>query len=288
MNIKMLTLDSSDYPEVLRKMAKPPSQLYHTGVPLNKLLKRPAVAIVGTRKISAYGKEVTIRLAGELAEQGVVIISGLAYGVDATAHQAALEAGGLAIAVLPGPLERILPAHNRWLAKQIVEEGGALVSEYSPDEVTFKQNFVARNRLVSGLADAVLITEAAEKSGSLHTANFAIEQNKEVLAVPGNISNFGSVGANNLIKMHKAGLVMSYIDVLNALDLINHKTAARVVRGRNANEQTLLDLLLQGVREGEKLLEASKLSVSEFNQALTMLEIGSKIRPLGGNQWAIY
>ncbi len=287
MNIKKLTVRSAGYPAVLREIPARPKQLYVAGDSLADLMKRPRVAIVGSRSITAYGQQVTSELARQLAEQGIVIISGLAYGVDAAAHRAALEAGGLAIAVLPSPLDNILPVPNRQLARQILAGGGALVSEYAPGEIPFKQNFIARNRIVSGLADAVLITEASRKSGSLHTASFAIKQNKHVLAVPGNIYHDSSIGTNNLIKTSQAGAVTAYTDVLHALNLEGHQTAARDVRGRNAHEQTVLDLLLQGITDGDQLLERSCLDVSQFSQVLTMLEISSKIRPLGANHWAI-
>jgi DNA processing protein len=287
MIIKKLTLGALDFPEILGRMAKPPKQLYAAGVPLDNLLKRPRVAIVGSRGVTPYGKQVTIELAARLAEQGIVIISGLALGVDGLAHQAALEAGGLCVAVLPSPIEKIVPFTNRRLARRIIDQGGALVSEYEEGETPYKQNFIARNRIVAGLADAVLITEAAEKSGSLHTARFALEQGKDVLAVPGNITSPSSVGTNNLLK-RGATPVTSYLDVLHILNLEDHQTAAHQVRGRNIHEQTVLDLLLQGVNDGESLLEQSSLSTSQFNQVLTMLEIGGKIRPLGANQWAIF
>ena len=288
MNIKKLTLKSPDYPNVLRDLDGKPPVLYHVGANLNELSKRSRVAIVGSRKMTAYGEQVTRRFASELASQGLVIISGLALGVDGTAHRAALEAGGLAIGVLPCPLDKIVPATNQRLAVAILDAGGALVSEYAVGEMPFKQNFIARNRIMSGLADAVLITEAAEKSGALYTAKFGLEQHREVMAVPGNITGTGSVGVNNLIKASKASLVTSYLDVLNILDLKDHKTIAREVKGRNAHEQKVLDLMLQGISDGDELLDESSLTVSEFNQVLTMLEIGGKIRPLGMNHWAIY
>lgn len=286
MIIKKLTLKNRRFPEVLRNMAKPPAQIYTAGAPLESLLKRPRVAIVGSRRITPYGRQVTTQLAGELAEQGVVIISGLALGIDAAAHQAALDAGGLAIAVLPSPIEKIVPAMNRPLARRIIEWGGALVTEYGEDDKTFKQNFIARNRLVSGLADVLLITEASEKSGSLHTANFALQQGKDVLAVPGNITSLTSAGTNNLIKSG-ATPVTSYLDVLHVLGLKDHSTKAREIRGRNANEQTVLDLLLAGTNDGAELLEKSGLSASSFSQVLTMLELSGKICPLGANQWSL-
>lgn len=287
MNIKKLTLSSTEYPELLRQIPSRPKQLYIAGSALPELMKRPRVAIVGSRKMTVYGEKVTRKLARELAEQGIVIISGLALGVDALAHEAALSVGGLCIAVLPCPLDKIVPATNLNLAGQILDGGGVLVSEYAPGEVPYKQNFIARNRLMSGLADAILITEATVKSGSIHTANFAIKQGRDVLAVPGNIDWDSSVGCHNLIKTG-AGLVTSYKDVLHALGLTGHQTVARDVRGRNAHEQAVLDLMLQGINEGDELLRRSDLTTSEFSQVLTMLEIGGKIRALGANNWAIY
>lgn len=278
---------SVEYPDRLRRISSPPKQLFHRGAALSVLLKLPAVAIVGSRSVSPYGRQVTSQLARELAEQGLVIISGLALGVDAIAHEAVLAAGGLAIAVLPSPVDAIYPSSNVGLAERIVAQGGALVSEYRDTEYAFKSNFVARNRLVAGLAQAVLITEAAEKSGSLHTARFALEQGKDVLAVPGNITSRCSVGTNNLIKSGAAP-VTGYLDVLHMLGLTEHRTKPRDIRGRNANEQLVLDLLLRGVSDGEQLMKQSDLAVSQFSQVMTMLEIGGKIRSLGANQWALY
>lgn len=254
------------------------------------MLARPRIAIVGSRNISPYGRQVTTQLARKLAERGIVIISGLALGVDAAAHRAALEAGGFTLAVLPGPVDKVYPATNRRLAEQIIEQGGVLLSEYADyprEQFAFKQQCIARNRLVAGLSQAVLITEAAEKSGSLHTARFALEQGKDVLAVPGDITRPGSVGVNNLIKAG-ATPITSYVDVLHALGTEDHQpSTAASVRGRNTHEQAIVDLLLKGINDGEALLKKSQLSVSDFNRVLTMLEIGGKIRPMGGNRWII-
>ncbi|HEX4775004.1 MAG TPA: DNA-processing protein DprA [Candidatus Saccharimonadales bacterium] len=288
MKINKLTLNSPDYPPRLRHIPAKPKVLFHIGAPLNDLLKRKAVAIVGTRRISIYGEQVTRRFAKELAEQGVVIVSGLALGVDGMAHRAALEAGGLCIAVLPCPLDKIVPANNRRLAQSILDQGGALVSEYPPGEHPVKQYFIARNRIMSGLADAVLITEAGAKSGARHTADFAIKQGRDIMAVPGNITNIGSVTVNNLIKTSNASAVTEPKDVLHVLGLESHTTNAKQVKGSNANEQRLLDLMLEGITDGEQLLEHSGLKIELFNQALTMLEIGGKVRPLGLNNWAIF
>lgn len=272
-------------PKYLRDIPAPPKQLFHEGAPLSELLTRPRVAIVGSRQVTPYGKQVTTELASKLAERGIVIISGLALGVDGLAHQATLDAAGITIAVLPTPIEKISPPYHWRLAQRIVDNGGALLSEYAAGEPSYKYNFVNRNRLVSGLADALLITEAAEKSGSLHTSDFALDQGKTVMAVPGNITSRTSVGTNKLIK-DGATPVTSYLDVLHVLGLEDQQKT-QAPPGRNPAEQTILDLLGQGAHDGEVLLTNSALDISAFNQTLTNLEIAGRIRPLGANRWTV-
>jgi DNA processing protein len=285
MKIKKISLTSEQLPSKLAQIADPPLKLHVLGAHLDELLTRPAVAIVGSRKVSPYGKVVTAQLASELARAGVVIISGLAIGVDGIAHRAALEVGGLTIAVLPSGLDRVYPASHHQLAQAILEQGGALVSEYPEGATAYKMSFIARNRLVSGLSDAVLITEAAEKSGTLHTADFALQQGKEVLAVPGNITSPTSAGTNNLIKSG-AIPVTSIQDVLHALG-IEADVTKKAPQSPNPHEQIVLDLLFAGVQDGGELHHASKLDISLFNQALTMLEIQGLVRPLGNNRWTL-
>jgi DNA processing protein len=285
MKIQKITLSTSDVPEKLRNIPMPPERLFVIGSNVNELLKKPCVTIVGSRRVSAYGKSVTSSLAGELASAGVVIISGLAFGVDSLAHKAAIEAGGLTIAVLPSGIKRIYPAAHRELAKQILQHGGALVSEYPDDELPHKYHFIERNRLASGFGDAVLITEAAERSGTLHTANFALEQGKPVLAVPGNITSPTSVGTNNLIKSG-ATPVTKAEDVFYALG-IEPTRQKDAPQGSSPQEQSLLDLILSGISDGSELLITSQLDISLFNQTLTMLEIRGQIRPLGNNHWGL-
>ncbi|MFA5004105.1 MAG: DNA-processing protein DprA [Candidatus Saccharimonadales bacterium] len=287
MKVKKLFIASTGYPTVLQDISGPPKQLFVLGGDFDDLLTRPRVAVVGSRSVTPYGKSVTMQLAGELAAKGIVIVSGLALGVDAIAHRAALEAGGLTIAVLPSGLNHIYPATNRNLAKQILEQGGALVTEYETDgTMSFKANFIARNRIVSGLSDAVLITEAAEKSGSLHTARFALEQGRDVLAVPGNITSPTSVGTNNLIKSG-ATPVTSVNDVLYALGIDPSKPQQVKLIGATPDEQMLLDLLSRGISDGHELLIKSSIAIPVFNQTLTMLEITGKVRSLGNNHWSL-
>ncbi len=286
MKIHKISLSTPDVPEKLRNIPNPPKSLFVVGNNVNELLKRPCVTVVGSRKVSAYGKAVTLGLTGELAKAGIVIISGLALGVDSLAHKAALDAGGLTIAVLPTGVDCIYPSGHRDLAMQILQQGGALLSEYPNDTPPMRHQFIERNRIASGLGDALLITEAAEKSGTLHTANFALEQGKPVLAVPGNITSPTSAGTNNLIKTG-ATPVTSAQDVFYALGLEITPAKREAPRSSNPHEQAVLDLLFAGVSDGTDLLLQSDIEVSIFNQTLTMLEIRGHIRPLGNNRWAL-
>lgn len=285
MKVKKVTIDDGLYPLSLREIASPPRELYYLGAEPDTWLSRPRVAIVGSRNVTPYGRAVTERLAGQLAERGITIVSGLALGVDAIAHEAAVKAGGMHLAVLANGLDKIYPASNTSLAKKLLAQGGALISEYPEGTPSFKQHFVARNRIVAGLAEALLITEASEKSGTLHTARFALEQGRDVLVVPGNITSPNSVGCNNLIRSG-ATPVTSVEDILFALGADNLATTSYVHTGDTADEQALLDLLYNGTSDGHELLVASGLSADLFSQTLTMLELSGKIHPLGNNHWA--
>lgn len=282
-NNEILT-DSNDFLQIGSSIADFPKSLWYAGT--MPATRRPAVAIVGSRKLTPYGKEVTYKFSYELAGHGVVIISGLALGADAVAHQAALDAGGIAIAILPTPLTKIHPATNLRLAERIVVSGGALISEYAPGTPIYKSNFVARNRIVSGLSDGVLITEAAQHSGTTSTANFALDQGKTVMAVPGNITNPMSAGCNNLIKVG-ATPVTNTEDILHALGMIRPKVRQKVPRANTPQEKTILELIAGGLRGGEELQQKSGLEAALFNQTLTILEITGRIRALGGNQWGL-
>ncbi len=273
-----------DYPPEVEQVYRPPDILYFRGN-LKACLARKRVAIVGSRRMSDYGKQITTAFGRELAEGSITIVSGLAIGVDAQAHRAALEAGGLCLAVLPSPLNNVVPATNRHLAEQIVQSGGALISQYPPGSEVHKGNFVARNELVAALSNVLLIPEAAEKSGSLHTAKFAIHMQTEVRAVPGNITSPLSAGTNGLLRAGEAGVATSAQDVFQALGITT--PTKQLPRGDTPAEQQLLDLLASGVHDGEALLQMSQQSVAVFNQTLTMLEITGKVMPLGANRWGL-
>ncbi len=284
MKVKKVSISHPDYPERLTSIPSPPKELYVLG-DLRRAATTKLVSVVGSRAVTPYGRQTTTQLSQDLASRGIGVVSGLALGVDAVAHRACLDAGGYTIAVLPCGLDAIHPASNRQLAIQILEHGGALISEYPAGTAAFKQNFVARNRIVSGLGDALLITEASERSGSLHTANFALEQGRPVLAVPGNITSNTSRGSNQLIRTGAAP-ALGVEDVLSELGFGPDTQSVDVI-GANAEESTILALMRSGHTDINDLQARSELSPEQFNQTLTMLELTGKVRPLGSGHWGL-
>ncbi len=284
MKIQKISSKSVHFPENLRRIPDSPGEIYVIGS-IDLLHESNSLAVVGSRKVTPYGRGVTEDLVSQIAAKGIVIISGLALGVDAIAHKAALDAGGRTIAVLPCGLDKPYPSTNRQLAKRILEEGGTLISEYPESTPPLRPHFIARNRLVSGLSSGVLITEAAEKSGTLHTAGFALDQGKTVMAVPGNITSNLSRGTNNLIKTG-ASVVTSAQDIFNELGIGEQLEIVQTLAA-NAEEEAIIQLLKEGITEGNLLLSHSKLDAITFNQTLTMMEITGKIRSTGANHWTI-
>lgn len=280
------TPGKSTFPTQLTTIHQPPHELYIESKNWPELLAKPMLTIVGSRKVSPYGRSITSQFAREAAARGIVIVSGLALGVDSIAHEAALEVGGATIAVLPSGLEHIYPSSHRGLAERIVKQGGALVSEHPPHtKIAYKGNFIARSRIVAGLSQAILITEAAEKSGSLHTASFALEQGKDVIAVPGPITSTLSAGCNNLIKSG-ALIATEPNDVLRLYNL-SVETHGSVPHGANANESTILSLLHGGITDIDELQKQSGLDADEFQRTLSMLEITGRIQALGNASFTL-
>lgn len=267
---------------------------HHEGMPRKLFVagrlpseRPPCVAIVGSRRPTSYGKETTYQLAYELAERGVVVVSGLAYGVDAIAHQAALDAGGTTIAVLANGLHRVYPSGHTGLAEQIIKTGGALISEQAMGVDARKYDFLARNRLVSGLADAVIVTEATDRSGTFSTVAHAISQNKEVFAVPGPITSLLSAGPNRLIQ-EGAHVLLSSKDVLDRIAPQLSQTQAKLALGNTPLEQAIITHIQQGIRNSEVIAEkvassTSNTTTADFLQAVTMLELNGVIRTEAGN-----
>ncbi len=285
----------NNFTGVLDAIAVKPKMLYFRGkMPENMmdddLTKRPkSVAIVGTRHCTKYGEEIAYKMAFELAKRGVVVISGLAYGIDSIAHQAALDAGGVTVAVLGTPIDRIYPRAHEGLAREIVEKGGMILSEYAAGEKVYpKTSFLARNRLIAGLADAVVIVEAAERSGSLNTAMHALDQGKELFVVPGDITHPMSAGCNKLLKQG----ANPYTDIDDLLDFFFPKRQKAglkqmVIFGDTPEELSLMKLMHDGIKNGEEMIKKTEMPVAIFNQTITMLEIKGLVRSLGANQWTL-
>ncbi len=286
----------ADFTEVLDAIAVKVKMLYFYGkIPENvvsngKKCRPKTVAIVGTRHNTRYGEDIAYKLSYELAKRGVIIVSGLAFGIDAIAHRAALDAGGTTVAVLGTPIDEIYPKAHDGLAREIIAKGGAILSEYAPGEKIFpRTSFLARNRIIAGLADVVIVVEAAERSGSLNTAMHALEQGKELFAVPGNINNPFSMGCNKLIRQG-AMPYTSVDDVLNFLFPVSKRQKAKkqtMIFGDTMEETMILKTLNEGMNDGEEICQRTGLPVTVFNQTITLMEIKGLVRGLGANKWSL-
>jgi DNA processing protein len=270
------------FPDLLAATPDPPPCLWIAGHP--GALACRAVALVGSRAASPSSLEVAHGLASDLAAAGLVIVSGLARGVDAAAHRGALEGGGTTVAVLGSGLDRIYPPEHRELAHRIVEGGGTLASELPPSAPPRKDHFPRRNRIISGLSLGVVVVEASHRSGSLITARLALEQGREVLAVPGCVLGERHRGAHALLR-DGAALVESAGDVLDALGLAPHQAACRRT-GEPAPAEPLLAVLPPGEpMDLQELVEASGLEPSEILRRLTTLELAGAVRRQPGGRF---
>jgi DNA processing protein len=281
--ISVLTWEDEAYPARLNEIPQPPPVLYVRGALLAE--DAWAVAVVGTRRITSYGKQVTEEIASNLARSGITIVSGLAHGVDTAAHQAALQAGGRTLAVLGSGVDRIYPPENRRLAEQIIQQG-ALLSDYAPGTPPDSANFPPRNRIISGLARAVIIVEAGKSSGALITAAFAAEQGREVFAVPGGIYAPQSVGANLLIQQG-ARPYLNYQDVLEILNLaqVSEHREARAVLPADALEAQLYAVLSNEPLHVDEIRMETDLPIEKVSAALVMMELKGLVRQVGGMQY---
>ena len=277
--IRVLTWQDEAYPERLRTIQQPPPVLYLRGA------LQPedawAVAVVGTRRVTRYGRQVSEEVAAALARQGVTVVSGLARGVDGVAHRAALQAGGRTLAVLGCGVDCIYPPEHRTLAEEI-QTAGALLSDYPPGTPPDAANFPARNRLISGLALAVVVVEAGETSGALITARFALEQGREVFAVPGGIYAPMSKGPNRLLKQG-AHPLLSVDDLLEILDIsqVQQYRQARLALPDDPVESALLERLQQEPLHVDELRALVDLPIEQVSAALTMMELKGLVRQVG-------
>lgn len=282
MKINSISSMTDAFPSRLKVIPQCPRALYYKGLLPEYQV---GVAIVGTRKPTSYGRQVTVELASRLAERGAVIISGLAHGIDGIAHEAALQAGGTTAAVLACGLDQVYPAAHRGLAEKILRQNGALVSEYEPGTPPLPHRFLERNRLVSGLSDIVIVTEASLRSGTMNTVSHALEQGKDVYVVPGPITSAMSAGCNALLAQGASPIVNVEQFVERIIPLATQEQIS--VFADTPQEQAILDLLMTGIDDGELLQKESGLDAALFTQTLTMLEIRGVIRPLGANRWSL-
>jgi DNA processing protein len=296
----ILVLDDGVYPALLRETYDPPVVLYVKGA-WEECLERPCVAVVGSRRCSTYGQNAALMMSRELAQRGVTIVSGLARGIDASAHRGAIEAGGRTVAVMGTGLDQIYPRDHKKLADEILKRGGALVTQFPLGTPPVSENFPYRNRVISGLSLGVLVVEAAENSGSLITARLAMEQNREVFAVPGNITSRNSFGTNYLIKGAGAKLVQQWQDVAGELppeiatQLLPPPSRKSKKKGElldqlelsppdlSEQERSVFKLLSTDTpQQIDTLAEGTKLSITQLTSALLALEMRELIRALPG------
>ena len=287
-DIKILTFRDANYPQLLLEIPKFPPILYYKGA--MEIPDELCIAAVGTRMISNYGRVVVPRLIDPLVDAGITIVSGMAFGVDSAAHEVAVKKHRRTIAVLGGGLDEksLYPKHHALLAQQIIEAGGALLSEYPIGTPNFKQNFVARNRIISGLSMATLVVECDLQSGTLITAKHALDQNRTVYAVPGPIYSLTSQGPNNLIKMG-AKLITEAGDIMQDLNLktLPEQNQNREILGETKEESVLLKLLGYEPVIINQLIKTSGLDAATVGSTLTFLEMKGKIKNLGGQQYIL-
>jgi DNA processing protein len=284
-DFRLLTWDDSSYPERLREIPASPPVLYLWGDLHPK--DQWAVAIVGTRAMTEYGHSVAGEIASGLAGRGVTIISGMARGVDAVAHRAALRSGGRTIAVLGSGLDRLYPPEHRGLAQEIADSG-CVISDYPLGTEPEGGNFPPRNRIISGLARVVVVVEAGESSGALITAGFAAEQGRDVFAVPGDIHSPNSRGANRLIR-DGAFPLLSVDDVLEALnlELAIHQDAVQRTLPADKTERKLLEALTGEPVHIDALRAQTDLPASEVAASLALLELKGQVRQVGGMHYVL-
>jgi len=281
-HVDYVTIDDLNYPYRLKEIPNAPYVLYYIGD--IGVLNDECIGVVGTRKPSIYGKEMTEKFVKALSREKFCIVSGLAYGVDTIAHQVALNEKGKTVAVMAGGLDSIYPSENEQLAQRIVESGGCLVSEYYIGTKSDSFRFPIRNRIISGLSLGVLVTQASQKSGSLITANYAIEQNRELFVIPANLNLIDSKGTNSLIASIPECVTMSPEKIILSFRTeLHQKEKIAGVAQMGMDEGVIIELLKSGEKTFDELLEATTLNPKILNQKLTTMEISGIIKRLAGN-----
>lgn len=293
-NIDVVTLDDNDYPYLLKNICDPPICLYVKG---KLLAEETSIAVVGSRKASGYGLSSARRISADLSEYGICVISGMARGIDTAAHQGALSAGGRTIAVLGCGLDIVYPPENKRLMERILEKG-AVISEYPPGVQPAPHHFPIRNRIVSGMSVGVLVVEASEKSGSLITAQLALEQGRDVYALPGNVISINSKGTNRLIQ-DGAKLVTSVQDVIDeiywfknfedkqVLSLDSYRERKKLLSALDQDEHDVYDLLSLENLQIDEIQRRLSMDLPVLHRVLLSLEMKGLIKRESGGKYSI-
>jgi DNA processing protein len=284
-NIIPIIYNTPQYPKLLLEIPDPPAVLFVRGN--DKCLNNISLSVVGSRKYTIYGKLVVQDIVHKIASSGLCIVSGMALGIDTLAHKATVDAGGVTIGVLANGLDRIYPASNRALSEEIIQRGGAIISEYFPGILPYKSNFPLRNRIIAGMSLGTLVIEAAQKSGTLLTAKAALDYNRDLFAVPGSIYGKNSEGTNNLIK-YGAKLINNYNDVLEELNIdrrigenIVKKTIppnleeSKIIKYLDKNESMHIDILAK----------KSSIKISILSSKLVLMEMKGMVKNVGANYY---
>ena len=281
-NIQIVTVCDDRYPQILRDGIQPPFCLYCKGNV--DLLKSICIAVVGSRKISDYGRVVTAQFTKELVGAGLTIVSGLALGVDSVAHNVCLQNQGATIAVLAGGFNHIYPTANFGLYKQICASG-LVITEYPPNAEPLSYNFPVRNRIIAALSQGVLITEAGLKSGAMHTKNYAIDMGKEVFAIPGKITSSESEGTNSIIRQCQGALVTSPKDVFDILGIKLQEKTQKLSQQLDFMTTSILNYILAEKKSFQEIADFTKLSTRELNTKLMEMQMDGLIIKLAGNNY---
>ncbi|MBI5023225.1 MAG: DNA-protecting protein DprA [Candidatus Magasanikbacteria bacterium] len=286
-NIKIVTPEDASYPPLLKEIYDLPALLYIKGTLPDGGDKSP-LAVIGSRKVSSYGRQAIEEIVSMLANQGLAIISGLALGADACAHATTLRVGGRTIAVLGSGVDQFCPHTNHRLAEQILANNGAVISEFPLGVLPLRQNFPIRNRVISGLSLGVLVVEAAVDSGSLITAKLALDQNREVFSIPGSIFSPLCAGTNNLLKMG-AHVVTSAEDILDELNLERTEKLLenRLIKADSPEEAVILKIITREPQHIDSITQNTSLTASSVLSTITLMEMRGKVKNMGGMMYVL-
>lgn len=286
LGIGYMTMYDKEYPPLLKETPDCPAILYIKGNV--SALKKASIAIVGSRKFTNYGQKIAKELSKKCTEAGLVVVSGLALGIDTAAHKASLEGGGITVAVLGCGLDRVYPVSNFGLAREILNRKGAIISEFPPGTPALNYHFPQRNRIIAGLSLGTLVVEAAEESGALITAYLALEYNREVFAVPGNIDSDASRGTNLLIQKG-AKLVISAEDIFSELniDVKKAQQQSREILPETKEEKEIVKILRQGEKIIDDIVVESCLNIIAINATLSMMEMKGLVENIGGGRYKL-